>query len=229
MPHTYQYPRVALAVDCVVFGLDDDDLKVLLIQRDLEPFAGKWSLPGGFVRVEETLDQAARRELEEEAGLSRVFLEQLFTFGDLDRDPRERVVTVAYYSLVNIRDHRVHSATDARNAAWFSVLDTPTLVFDHKKLLRMALQRLKGKVRYQPIGFELLPAKFTLSQLQHLYETILERELDKRNFRRKALAMDFLEETDEIEQDVAHRAARLYRFNEAKYRRLVKEGFLFEL
>lgn len=229
MPHTYQYPRAALAVDCVVFGLDDDDLKVLLIQRDLEPFAGKWSLPGGFVRVEETLDQAARRELEEEAGLSRVFLEQLFTFGDLDRDPRERVVTVAYYSLVNIRDHRVHSATDARNAAWFPVLDTPTLVFDHKKILRMALQRLKGKVRYQPIGFELLPAKFTLSQLQHLYETILERELDKRNFRRKVLAMDFLEETDEIEQDVAHRAARLYRFNEAKYRRLVKEGFLFEL
>jgi 8-oxo-dGTP diphosphatase len=229
MPHTYEYPRAALTVDCVVFGLDDEDLKVLLIQRDLEPFAGKWALPGGFVRVEETLDQAARRELQEEAGLTKVFLEQLFTFGEVNRDPRERVVTVAYYSLVNIRDHRVQSATDARNAAWFPVLETPTLCFDHKKILKTALQRLKGKVRYQPIGFELLPAKFTLTQLQHLYETILERELDKRNFRRKVLAMDFLEETDEIEQDVAHRAARLYRFNETKYRKLSQEGFLFEL
>jgi 8-oxo-dGTP diphosphatase len=229
MSYSYVYARPALTVDCVVFGVDDEDLKVVLIQRDLEPFSGKWSLPGGFVHVDETLDDAARRELEEEAGLSKVFLEQLYTFGDLNRDPRERVVTVAYYALVNIRDHRVHAATDARNAAWFPVLDTPTLAFDHRKILRVALDRLKGKVRYQPIGFELLPAKFTLSQLQHLYETILERELDKRNFRRKVLSMDFLEETDEIEQDVAHRAARLYRFNETKYRRLVKEGFLFEV
>src|SRR5690242_1290928 len=127
MSYSYQYPRPALTVDCVVFGLDDEDLKVLLIQRDLEPYSGKWSLPGGFVHVDETLDDAARRELEEEAGLSKVFLEQLYTFGDLNRDPRERVVTVAYYALVNIRDHRVHASTDARNAAWFPVLDTPTL------------------------------------------------------------------------------------------------------
>lgn len=229
MTYSYAHPRPALTVDCVVFGLDDEDLKVLLIQRDIEPFAGKWALPGGFVHLDETLDDAARRELEEEAGLSKVFLEQLYTFGELDRDPRDRVVTVAYYALVNIRDHRVHAATDARNAAWFRVLETPTLVFDHRKILRTALLRLKGKVRYQPIGFELLPTKFTLTQLQHLYETILEREIDKRNFRRKVLAMDFLEETDEIEQDVAHRAARLYRFNEAKYKRLAKDGFLFEL
>lgn len=229
MPFSYEYPRAALTVDCVVFGLDDEDLKLLLIQRDLEPFAGQWALPGGFVHVDETLDEAAARELQEEAGLSKVFLEQLYTFGDVNRDPRERVVTVAYYALVNIRDHRVQSATDARNAAWFPVLDTPTLAFDHKQILRTALHRLKGKVRYQPIGFELLPTKFTLSQIQHLYETILERPLDKRNFRRKLLAMGFLEETDEIQQDVAHRAARLYRFNESKYRRLVKQGFLFEL
>ncbi len=229
MPHTYAYARPALTVDCVVFGLDDQDLKVVLIQRDLEPFAGRWALPGGFVRVAESLEEAARRELQEETGLSRVYLEQLYTFGEVRRDPRERVITVTYYALVNIRDHRVQAATDARNAAWFPVTDTPTLAFDHAKILRVALERLKGKVRYQPIGFELLPAKFTLSQLQHLYETILERPLDKRNFRRKALAMGFLEETDDIEQDVAHRAARLYRFNEAKYRRLVKQGFLFEL
>ena len=229
MPYQYEYPRGALTVDCVVFGLDEEDLKVLLIERDLEPFAGQWALPGGFVRVEESLEEAARRELEEETGLKQVFLEQLYTFGDVGRDPRERVVTVAYYALVNIRDHRVTAATDARNAAWFPVSRLPSLAFDHKRILAAALARLKGKVRYQPIGFELLPAKFTLSQLQHLYETTLERSLDKRNFRRKVLAMGFVEETDETERDVAHRAARLYRFNKAKYRKLTQEGFLFEL
>ncbi|MHC4914901.1 MAG: NUDIX hydrolase [Planctomycetota bacterium] len=229
MAHTYDYPRPALTVDCVVFGLDDEDLKVLLVQRDLDPFAGKWALPGGFVHVDETLEDAALRELGEEAGLREVFLEQLYTFGEVDRDPRERVVTVAYYALVNIRDHRVQAATDARNAAWFPVADTPSLAFDHENVLSVALARLKGKVRYQPIGFELLPRRFTLRQLQHLYETVLERELDKRNFRRKVLAMGLLEETDEIEQDVAHRAARLYRFDERRYRKLVKRGFNFEL
>jgi len=230
MSYTYEYPRAALTVDCVVFGLDDEDLKVLLIQRDLEPFAGKWALPGGFVRVEETLERAARRELAEEAGLSDVFLEQLYTFGDdVERDPRERVVTVAYYALVNIRDHTVRAATDARDAAWFAVTDVPALAFDHDDILQAALERLKGKVTYQPIGFKLLPEKFTLSQLQHLYETILERPLDKRNFRRKILSMDVLEETDEIQKDVAHRAARLYRFDREKYERLTEKGFLFEL
>jgi len=229
MAHTYEFPRAALTVDCVVFGLDDEDLKVLLIQRGMDPFEGKWALPGGFVRLEETLEEAALRELEEEAGLTKVFLEQLFTFGTVDRDPRERVVTVAYYALVNIRDHRVQAATDACDAAWFAVSDTPTLAFDHEEILEVALARLKGKVRYQPIGFELLPRKFTLRQLQHLYETVLEREIDKRNFRRKVLSMDLLIETDEIEQDVAHRAARLYRFDEAKYRKLAKQGFNFEL
>lgn len=229
MEFTSQYPRPALTADCVVFGLDDQDLKVLLIQRDLEPFAGCWALPGGFVHVDETLETAARRELQEEAGLDDVFLEQLYTFGEVDRDPRERVVTVAYFGLVNICGHSVRAATDARNAAWFGVTEVPSLAFDHEVILVTALERLKGKVRYQPIGFELLPAKFTLSQLQYLYETILEKPLDKRNFRRKVLAMGFVEETDEIQKDVAHRAARLYRFNEKKYRRLTKKGFLFEL
>jgi len=229
MPHTYEYPRGALTVDCVVFGLDDTDLKVMLIQRGLAPFEGKWALPGGFVRVNETLEEAARRELEEETGLQQVFLEQLFTFGAVDRDPRERVVSVAYYALVNLSDHKVHAATDARDAGWFGVHDVPSLAFDHSEILSMALDRLRGKLRYQPIGFELLPKKFTLSQLQHLYELVLERELDKRNFRKRVLAMDLLVETDEVQQDVAHRAARLYRFDERKYRRLAKAGFNFEL
>ena len=164
-------------MDCVVFGLDDEGLKVLLIQRGLAPFEGKWALPGGFVRVNETLDEAARRELEEETGLRKVFLEQLYTFGAVDRDPRERVVSVAYYALVNLSEHHVHAATDARDAAWFGVHDAPTLAFDHADILQMALERLRGKLRYQPIGFELLPKKFTLSQLQHLYELAFEHEL----------------------------------------------------
>jgi len=229
MSYTYEYPRAALTVDCVVFGLDELELKVMLIQRGLPPFERKWALPGGFVRLEETLDEAARRELEEETGLSKVFLEQLYTFSEVDRDPRERVVSVAYYALVNLRDHQVHAATDARDAGWFGVHDVPTLAFDHAEILRLALERLRGKLRYQPVGFELLPKKFTLSELQHLYELVLERTLDKRNFRKRVLTMDLLEETDEVQQDVAHRAARLYRFDERKYRRLLKTGFNFEL
>jgi 8-oxo-dGTP diphosphatase len=229
MPHTYEYPRPALTVDCVVFGLDEQDLKVLLVRRDLPPFEGRWALPGGFVRMEESVDDAARRELREETGLHDVYLEQLYTFGDVRRDPRGRVVSVAYYALVNLADHRVQAATDARDAAWFAVADVPSLSFDHDRILTAASQRLKAKVRYEPIGFELLPAKFTLSQLQRLYETVLERPLDKRNFRKKILSMGVLVETDEIQQDVAHRAARLYRFDEDKYRKLRKKGFNFEI
>jgi 8-oxo-dGTP diphosphatase len=229
MSFTYEYPRPALTVDCVVFGLDEGALKVLLIQRDLEPFAGRWALPGGFVRTDETLDQSALRELREETGLTKVYLEQLYSFSEVERDPRERVVTIAYYALVKLMDHSVQAATDAREAAWFAIDDLPRLAFDHDAIVAAALARLQGKLRYQPIGFELLPHKFTLTQLQHLYETILERELDKRNFRKKVLALDLLTELDEVEQDVAHRAARLYRFDERKYRALVKQGFHFEL
>jgi 8-oxo-dGTP diphosphatase len=195
----------------------------------VEPYAGRWALPGGFVRMEESLDAAARRELEEEAGIRPGHMEQLYTFGDPGRDPRGRVVTVAYFALVKLSDHTLHAATDAREAAWFSVWDAPKLAFDHADVLATALQRLKGKVRYQPIGFELLPPKFTLTQLQRLYEVILERPLDKRNFRKKILAMDLLEELDEVEQDVSHRAARLYRFDHKKYKQLEKAGFNFEL
>src|SRR5436189_2167152 len=134
MTHTYQYPRAALTVDCVVFGFDEGELKVLLIERALEPFKGKWALPGGFVRVKETLDEAALRELQEETGVSNVYLEQLYTFGEIERDPRERVVTVAYYALAKLSDHRIKATTDARDAAWFSVSDMPGLAFDHETI-----------------------------------------------------------------------------------------------
>src|SRR3989475_10707435 len=154
MSFSYKYPRAALTVDCVVFGFDEGALKVLLIQRALEPFKGKWALPGGFVRVDETLDEAAWRELAEEAGVKKVFLEQLYTFGAVERDPRERVVSVAYYALVKLSEHEAKAATDAANARWFAVSRVPRLAFDHAEILPMALARLKGKVRYQPIGFE---------------------------------------------------------------------------
>ncbi|MBC8351948.1 MAG: NUDIX hydrolase [Planctomycetes bacterium] len=229
MSYSYEYPRAALTVDCVVFGLDDDDLKVLLIQRDLPPFEGRWALPGGFVRLDETLEESARRELQEETGIENVYLEQLYTIGDVHRDPRERVVTVAYYALVKLSDHRVRAATDARSAAWFAIDDIPSLAFDHPKILEMAHERLRGKVRYQPIGFELLPAKFTLRQIQDLYEVVLDRPLDKRNFRKKILSMGILVELDEVETDVAHRAARLYKFDRRGYKRLSKQGFNFEI
>jgi len=229
MPYTYEYARPSLTVDVVIFGLDDSGLKVLLIQRGQEPFRGRWALPGGFVRVDEPLETAARRELEEETGVRSVYLEQLYTFGGVDRDPRERIVTVAYYALVKLSDHRIQAATDARDAAWFPAASPPKLAFDHATILQSALTRLRGKVRYQPLGFELLPARFTLSQLQHVYEAILDRPLDKRNFRKKILGMGLLVELNEFEQDVAHRAARLYSFDQKRYERLAEKGFNFEL
>lgn len=229
MPFTYAYARPALTVDAVVFGLDEDDLKVLLIQRAQDPFAGRWALPGGFVHVGEDLDEAVRRELAEETGLTKVFLEQLCTVGTPDRDPREHVVSVAHYALVRLSDHRVQAATDASDAAWFALDDLPRLAFDHEDIVDTAIARLRGKVRYQPIGFELLPPKFSLTRLQRLYEIVLERDLDKRNFRKKVLSLGILEELDEVEQDVAHRAARLYRFDERTYRQKLKDGFHFEI
>lgn len=229
MTARYSFPRAALAVDAVVFGLDDRGLQVLLIRRALEPFRGRWALPGGFVHVDESVDEAARRELREETGLERVYLEQLHTFGAVERDPRERVVTVAYTALVNLRDHRLHAATDAERAAWFDVGDLPRVAFDHATILRAALAGLQDKVRRRPIGFELLPPRFTLSQLQSLYETILERRLDKRNFRKKVLGLGLLQDTGEVEEDVAHRAARLFRFDRAGYDRMTRRGFNFEI
>jgi 8-oxo-dGTP diphosphatase len=229
MSHSYEYPRAALTVDCVVFGLDVSDLKVLLIQRKLPPFQHAWALPGGFVHVDETLDEAARRELAEEAGVTDIYLEQLYTFGAIDRDPRERVVSIAYFALAKLSDHRIRAATDAMGVGWFSLDELPKLAFDHSEVVVTARDRLRGKVRYAPVGFELLPPRFSLTQLQRLYEIILGTDLDKRNFRKKILAMDLIVETDEVEQNVRHRAARLYRFDRRKYDRLAKHGFSFAI
>jgi 8-oxo-dGTP diphosphatase len=229
MSYTYRHPHPAVTVDGVVFGFDDADLKLLLIQRKVDPFKGKWALPGGFVRPEEDLEQAVRRELADETGITRLYLEQLFSFGDPKRDPRERVISVAYYALVKLADHRLRAASDAVDVAWFPVAELPKLAFDHEKIVDVALRRLKAKVRYEPIGFELLSEKFTLGELQGLYEAVLEQAVDKRNFRKKILGTELLDPLDEYQQDVAHRAAQYYRFNRARYDQLKKRGFNFEL
>jgi len=231
MAFTYDYERPALTVDCVIFGLDLDSesLNVMLIERDLEPFGGMWAIPGGFVHKGESLPQAAMRELEEETGITDVFLEQLYTFGDPKRDPRGWVVSVGYFALVSPDKHPAHAATDAREARWFPVNKLPRLAFDHPEILNVALERLRGKLTYAPIGFELLPQKFTIKQLQRLYEIVLGTQLDNRNFRKKIFAMDVLRELNEIQKGVPHRAARLYKFDEKKYRQLVNEGLNFEL
>ena len=229
MPFTYPYPRAALTVDCVVFGFDDGALKILLIRRGIEPFKNRWALPGGFVHPDETLDAAARRELQEETGLRDVYQEQLYTFGEIERDPRERVISVAYFALVRRADHLPAAATDAAEAAWFEVENVPALSFDHAVILKMALERLRGKIRWQPIGFELLPKKFTLSQFQALYEAILGRELDKRNFRKKLLALDLLLALEETTTAGSRRPAQLFRFDQRKYKTLTRKGFIFDL
>jgi 8-oxo-dGTP diphosphatase len=229
MAYTYKYPHPAVTVDAVVFGYDAADLKVLLIQRQAAPFQSHWALPGGFVNIDEALEDAARRELAEETGLEAPYLEQLYTFGAPPRDPRERVISVAYYALVNLAHHAVRAASDAKNVAWFRVAELPSLAFDHADILAVARRRLQAKIRYEPIGFELLPRKFPLSELQRLYETILEHPLDKRNFRKRILAMRLLADTGESQREVAHRAARLYRFDQRAYQRLRKAGFNFEL
>jgi len=229
MPYSYKYPRPALTVDCVVFGFDETDLKVLLIERALEPFKGCWALPGGFVHVDETIDQAARRELAEEAGLANIFLEQLYTFGAVDRDPRERIVSVAHFALVKLGDYKARASADAADAQWFPISNVPKLAFDHREILATAQARLKSKVRYQPVGFELLPPKFTLSQLQQLYEAILETKLDKRNFRKKVLSFGLLVPLKETQMTGRHRPAQLFSFDADKYEKLKKRGFNFEL
>ncbi len=227
--HAYAWPRPAVTVDCVVFGLTDAGLSVLLVERGEEPFLGRWALPGGFVREDEGLEDAARRELDEETGITLSFLEQLYTFGAPDRDPRGRVITVAFYALVKeLAQPPLVATGDAAAARWFPEGALPSLAFDHAAIVAVARERLRTKVRWQPIGFDLLPERFTLSELQTLYEVVLERPLDKRNFRRKVLALGLLAEADGVRRGPG-RPAQLYRFDKAAYRRAEAEGLVFEL
>ena len=229
-----EFFRTALTVDNVIFGFDEADLKVLLIKRGTEPYRDLWALPGDFMYPEEDLDTAAERVLKELTGLENVYLEQVRTFGAVNRHPLGRVATVAYFSLVKINRYDVTPASFAQKAKWHSVAQIQELAFDHNSILEACFSALKQRVRVRPVGFELLPPKFTLTELQHLYEAILEPnspdgKLDKRNFRKKILAMDFVVDLNESQENVAHRPARLYEFDRAKYEKFISEGFNFEL
>ena len=218
------YPRPAVTVDVVIFTLREGDLQVLLVRRKSPPFQGMWAIPGGFIRIDESLEEAALRELEEETGVRDVYIEQLYTFGDPNRDPRGRVITVAYFALVPADAVHPRAGSDAAEARWWSMYNLPPLAFDHDRILAYALQRLRYKLEYTAVGFELLPETFTLSELQAAYEVILGEELDKRNFRRKILGAGILEETGGYRTGEG-RPAKLYRFRddavaEVKTRRL---------
>ena len=221
--------KSAFSVDNVIFGFDDGDLKVLLIQRGAPPFKGKWALPGDLVYPNENLETAAERVLEQLTGLRGVYLEQVKAFGAVNRHPLGRVITIAYYSLVKTKDYQPTPASFAQSASWHNINQVTELAFDHNEILDKCLQQLKQRVRMAPIGFELLPPKFTLTELQHLYESILETDLDKRNFRKKILSMNLLHDLNEIQEGVAHRPAKLYRFDQERYRRFVDKGYSFDI
>ena len=212
MRYYYDYPRPAVTVDLVIFTIADNDLKVLLVRRAQEPFKGRWALPGGFIEIDESLEKAAARELQEEAAVTNVYLEQLYTFGEPGRDPRGRTISVAYFALIDAERQHIKAADDADDAQWHSVFKPPRLAFDHKKILDYAVWRLRNKLEWTTVGYELLPKKFTLSELQRVYEIILQRPVDKRNFRKKILAQGQIIELNETRSDVAHRPARLYSF-----------------
>jgi 8-oxo-dGTP diphosphatase len=217
-----------VSIDCIIFGFEDGKLQVLLVQRNIEPEYGKWAIPGGFVYKNESVSNSAKRILEELTGVSNIYLEQLAAFGEVDRYP-ERVITITYYSLIKPGNYKLNVGIDAKDAQWFEIDAIPELVFDHKLILNTALGKLKRKSRREPIGFELLPEKFTLHQIQELYEAIHNKKFDKPNFRRKILHMGLLDQLREIQTGKAHRAPRLYKFNKDKYDKLKEKGFDFEL
>lgn len=213
--YAYEYPRAAMTSDAVIFSFDGQELQVLLVKRGIEPYQGKWALPGGFLRMNETIEQCAMRELKEETNLDHIYMEQLGTFSDINRDPRGRVITTAFYALVRKAD--VLGGDDAEEAAWFTLSNVPALAFDHDRILRVATQRLREDLHFRPVGFELLPEKFTIPQLQKLYEAILDIRFDRRNFMKKMLHSDIIDETGEKEEGLSHRAAAFYSFNRERY------------
>ena len=217
----------AISVDNVIFGFGAGSLRVLLVERGVEPFAGMWALPGEMAEPDETLDTAAGRVLRELTGLEDVYLEQVASFGEPGRHPAGRVVTVAYYSLIREQPQAVAPQGWARRAGYFAIDELPEIAFDHLDILHRCLERLRERVRTRPVGFELLPKRFSLSDLQALYESVLGEPLDKRNFRKKILAMGVLRDTGELQAGVSHRPAKLYRFDEERYERLRREGFSF--
>jgi ADP-ribose pyrophosphatase YjhB (NUDIX family) len=227
------YSKVArhlVAVDCIIFGYDivEKEIKLLLFKRLIEPAKGKWSLAGGFVLENESLDDAASRILWKITGLESVYLKQSYSFGDVDRDPGDRVISVAYFALIALRDINKDLALE-NGVHWRSISKLPDLIFDHPKMVKRALTDLQNQVKVKPVGFELLPEKFTLVQLQDLYEAIYQRSVDKRNFRKKILSMGILEKLDEKEKETSKKGAYYFKFNKENYEKLKKDGFYFDL
>lgn len=217
-----------LSIDNLIFGLDHGELKIMLVKHDVGPGKGRWALPGGFIKNQENLRDAASRLLEQLTGVRDLFLEQLKCFGRVDRFPNERVVTIAYYALVSAEDYTLVAGRDATDACWFDAKNLPELIYDHSEIVAYGLDFLRHQVCHKPIGFNLLPEKFTLLQLQELYEAILDVKLDKPNFRRKMMKMNLLAPCNEKQKGVPHRAANLYRFDSEAYERLTDKGFSFE-
>lgn len=224
--------QLKVAVDAIVFGYSKQDgVSVLLIQRKYDPFKGSWAIPGGFVLENESLEEAVERELFEETGIKVNYLEQLYTFGEPGRDPRQRIISVAYFGLVKTSQYQeLKASTDAENAKWFSIKRLPQLAFDHKEILSVAINRLRAKISYQPIGFELLDRKFPFSDLEKLYTALLDRDINRRNFSKKILSFDFLEETGEVTKPEGKgRPSKIYQFNQKRYKELLRAGFHFEI
>jgi 8-oxo-dGTP diphosphatase len=220
--YQYEHPHPAVTTDIVVFTIRHESLKALLIKRADDPYLGSWALPGGFVEIGEDLADAAERELAEETGVTGVFLEQLYTFGKPDRDPRERVISVAYYALIPSDRIQIRAATDAEAVGWFGLDEIPSLAFDHQTIFNMALQRLRAKLDYSTIALQFMPQEFTLTELQSVYELILGEPIDKRNFRKRILALDAIQETGRERREGAHRPAKLYRAINRKTVQIIK-------
>ncbi len=220
-------PDLRVTVDVVIFTIREARLQVLLVRRAIPPYRRRWAIPGGFVREGESLDEAARRELREETGVADVYLEQLYSFGDPGRDPRGRIVTIAYFALIAADRAPLRAGTDAAEAAWFPMDGLPPLAFDHRPILDYALVRLRNKLEYTTVGFQLLPREFTLTDLQRVYEAILSKELDKRNFRRKIALLRILEPTGRVRRDGIQRPARMYSFVARRFEKLKDKGILF--
>lgn len=224
--------NIQVAVDAIVFGYSKDEgVSILLIKRKYDPYKGSWAIPGGFVLDDESLEDAVARELQEETGVKINYLEQLYTFGKPDRDPRTRILSVAYFGLVKSNQfEKLKATTDAEAAEWFNFNHFPKLAFDHKKILSVAIERLRGKIVYQPIGFELLDKKFPFSDLEQLYSTLLDRPVDRRNFKKKIMSLGILDELEEKAKSTgAGRPGNLFQFNKTTYNRLLKNRMHFEI
>lgn len=218
-----------LSVDCVIFGFEEAKLKVLLYKRSIEPAHGSWALPGGFIRYDENIDQASERVLEEVTGVKGLYMQQLAAFGEVGRFPERRVITIVYYALVKPGRYNINIGPNASDAAWFDINELPETPFDHPQIIAKALARLRRQLKYKPIGFNLLPDKFPLLALQELYEAIFGVSFDKPNFRRKIMKMNLLIPLQEKQTGVAHRSARLYKFDKNRYDSLTEKGFIFEM